>query len=80
MKLIQELMEMAKGKSVRKKASKRRRMKKAKNPTADESRNLVAKDMQTSGAGFHGSERSKDKKGKAGRREAKKHIRSQMDY
>lgn len=80
MKLIQQLLEMAKGKNVRKKAKKRAIKKKAKTPTADKLRNPVAIAAQTSGAGGHGTESTKEKKGRAGRREAKKDIRKEMDY
>jgi len=80
MKLIQQLLEMAKGRSVRKRAKKRAIKKKAKTPTANTQRNPVAIAMQTSGAGGHGSESTKEKKGRSGRREAKKDIKREMDY
>lgn len=80
MKLIQELMEMAKGKNVRKRAKKRAIKKKAKTPVASEQRNLAAVQMQRTGAGAHGTESTKEKKGRAGRRDAKKQIRKELDY
>lgn len=80
MKLIQQLLEMAKSSSKRATQKKNRRKKKANNPTAGETRNLAAVGMQTSGAGGHGTEKTKEKKGRAGRREAKKNIKKEMDY
>ena len=75
MKLIQQLLEMAKGKQKRAAQAKRRRKKKLESPTADKTRNLAALGMQTTGAGQHGRKSSKDK-----RREAKKNLRKEMDY
>ena len=80
MKLIQQILEMAKGRNVRKRAKKRAIKKKAKTPVASKTRNLAAMDMQTTGAGAHGSESTKERKGRAGRRDAKKQIRKELDY
>ena len=80
MKLIQQLLEMAKSKSKRASQAKRRRKKKLETPTQDAKGNPVALAAQTSGAGYHGTEFTKEKKGKSGRREAKKSIRKEMDY
>jgi len=79
MKLIQQLLEMAKGKTKRKTAAKNARKKKAATPSKDKASNPVAVAAQTSGAGYHGTEFTKEKKCRAGRREAKKDIKSQMD-
>ena len=75
MKLIQQLLEMAKSSNRRAKQAKRRRKKKLETPTADKTRNLAALGMQTTGAGTHGKKTSKDK-----RRDAKKTLRKELDY
>jgi len=80
MKLIQQLLEMAKSSNKRAAQAKRRRKKKLEKPSADKQRNLAALGMQTTGAGAHGSESTKEKKGRAARRAAKKDIKKEMDY
>lgn len=77
MKLIQQLLEMAKSSTKRASQAKRRRKKKIEKPSADKQRNLAAVDMQTTGAGAHGTQRSKQKKGRASRREGKQQT---QDY
>lgn len=76
--ILQELMEMAKGKTKRKTAAKNARKKKAENPTMDDRNNPVAKFAQTSGAGFHGA-KSKDDKKRKDRRDSKKDIKQQTE-
>lgn len=78
MKFLQQLMEMAKGKNKRTRESKQARKKKAKNPTMDATSNLVAKFAQISGAGFHGDS-DKESRNKTQRKEAKKHIKQELD-
>ena len=79
MKLIQQLLEVAKAKNVRVRAKKRAVKKKAKTPTADKTRNLAALGDQTTGAGAHGTESTKQKKGCAGSRNAKKECKNKME-
>ena len=71
MKLIQQLLEMAKSSTKRAKQKKRRIKKKAKTPTQAARGNPVALAAQTSGAGGHGTQKTKDKRGRAARREGK---------
>ncbi len=79
MKLIRQLLEMAKSSNKRAKQKKNRIKKKSNTPTRNSLRNPVAVAAQTSGAGYHGAEASKEKKGRASRRDAKKDIKN-MDY
>lgn len=76
MKFLQQLMEMAKGKSKRKKEAKLARIKKLENPTKEGRVNPVAKFVQTSGAGAHAA-KGKESSGKRQRQEGKKQA---MDY
>ncbi len=76
MKFLQQLMEMAKGKSKRKKEAKLTRIKKLENPSEEARANPVAKFAQTSGAGPH-APKGKESGGKRQRQEGKKQT---MDY
>lgn len=76
MKFLQQLMEMAKGKTKRNKAAKLARFKKAETPVEVDRSNPVAKFAQTSGAGAH-EPKGKDSSGKRQRAEGKKQA---MDY
>jgi len=81
MKLIQQLLEMAKSSSKRKAQAKRRRKKKADNPSKTKTRNLVAKDTYgMTGAGTHKSAHSDANTKRGRRKEDKREIKSQMDY
>lgn len=71
MKFLQQLMEMAKSKTKRKRAAKLARIKKVENPTTDAKSNPVAKFAQTSGAGVH-VPKGKESSGKRQRAEGKK--------
>ncbi len=73
---VEELLEMAKGKTKRKTAAKNARKRKAEKPTMDDPNNPVAKFAQTSGAGFH--DKASDKSRKR-RKEDKTQIKDQMD-
>lgn len=78
MKVLELLMEMAKGKIRRKREAKRSRKNKAEKPTMDAMSNPVAKFAQTSGAGFHGKS-NKESKNKERRKEGKQQIRKELD-
>ena len=81
MKLIQQLLEMAKSKSKRVSQAKRRRKKKADKPASAANRNLVAKDMHDmTGAGQHSSAFDRAKSSRGRRKEGQKEIKNQMDY
>lgn len=75
MKLIQQLLEMAKSSTKRAKQKKRRIKKKAQTPTTDATGNPVAFAMQKTGAGGHGTQKTKQKRGRAARREGKQQAR-----
>jgi len=80
MKLI-ELFEMAKGKTKRATQAKRRKKDKADKSNSNAPRNLVAMDMQTTGAGMHSSSsKDKEKSSKGRRKQGRKEIKNQMDY
>jgi len=81
MKLIQQLLEMAKSSSKRKSQAKRRRKKKAEKPSDTKSRNLVAKDAYgMTGAGAHKSAHSDANTKRGRRKQGKAEIKNQMDY
>lgn len=81
MKLIQQLLEMAKSSNKRASQAKTRRKKKAKEPAASKPRNLVAMDMHDmSGAGVHGSAKSKANTSRGRRKEGKSEIKKELDY
>jgi len=75
MKLIQQLLEMAKSSTKRAKQKKRRKLKKSETGGLNAVGNPVAHAMQTSGAGGHGTQKTKDKRGRASRREGKQQTR-----
>jgi len=78
MKVIELLIEMAKGRNKRKRSAKLARIKKAINPTMDDQSNPVAKFAQQSGAGAHET-KGKNSTGKRQRKEGKKQIKDDMD-
>jgi len=81
MKLIQQLLEMAKSSSKRATQAKNRRKKKSKKSSASAERNLVAKDMHDmTGAGQHSSAFDRANSSRGRRKEGKKEIKNQMDY
>jgi hypothetical protein len=76
MKLIQQLLEMAKSSTKRAKQKKRRIKKKAETPAQANTRNLAAAAMhQMTGAGGHGTQKTKQKRGRAARREGKQQVK-----
>ena len=81
MKLIQQLLEMAKSSTKRAKQKKRRIKKKVDKPSSADTRNLVAKDMHDmTGAGQHSSAFDRAKSSRGRRKAGKKEIKNQMDY
>ncbi len=80
---LEELMEMAKGKTKRKQAAKTARKKKAVKSSLNDQSNPVLKamnELKGAGQGAHPTEKDKVRTKQGRRKQGKKEIRNQMDY